>query len=104
MSSSSTEIDRPLSLDRSAAESSTENQPGVDFNKQQHEEHSAGGRVEQGGLPSDAESRRSSFARRFGDVMDNMQSNAFNAGRRLNDITGYSSIEKLKQGIQEQGM
>lgn len=35
--------------------------------------------------------------------MDNLQSNVFIAGQRLNDLTGYSGIETLKKEIEEQG-
>lgn len=35
--------------------------------------------------------------------MDNVQSNIFFAGQRLNDLTGYSGIEALKRDIEEQG-
>ncbi|KAL4950649.1 Mdm33 family-domain-containing protein [Aspergillus filifer] len=55
-----------------------------------------------GGLPSYLENRRSQFAKQFSTVMDNLQSNVFVAGQRLNDLTGYSSIEALKRSIQEQ--
>lgn len=55
-------------------------------------------------LPSETDSRRSDFARKFGDLMDKVQSNIFMAGRHLNDLTGYSAIEKLKQDILAQGM
>ena len=55
-------------------------------------------------LPSETDSRRSDFARKFGDLMDKVQSNIFIAGRHLNDLTGYSAIEKLKQDILTQGM
>ena len=34
--------------------------------------------------------------------MDNVQSNIFIAGQRLNDLTGYSGIETLKRDIEEQ--
>ncbi|MCJ1349406.1 sensitivity to high expression protein she9 [Peltigera leucophlebia] len=34
--------------------------------------------------------------------MDNVQSNIFFAGQRLNDLTGYSGIEALKRDIEEQ--
>jgi She9 / Mdm33 family. len=37
-------------------------------------------------------------------MMDNLQSNVFVAGQRLNDFTGYSEIEALKKEIQVQGM
>ena len=54
-------------------------------------------------LPSHEESRRSHLAKRFSHVMDNVQSNIFIAGQRLNDLTGYSGIEALKKEIEEQG-
>ncbi|KAL4928741.1 putative mitochondrion biogenesis protein (She9) [Aspergillus undulatus] len=57
---------------------------------------------ESGGLPSYIENRRSQFAKQFSTVMDNLQSNVFVAGQRLNDLTGYSSIEALKNNILEQ--
>lgn len=34
--------------------------------------------------------------------MDNIQSNIFTASRRLNDLTGYTGIERLKNSIDEQ--
>ena len=55
-------------------------------------------------LPSQEEGQRSNVARRFSHVMDNVQSNIFIAGQRLNDLTGYSGIEALKKEIEEQGM
>lgn len=57
-----------------------------------------------GGLPSYLESRRSKWSKQFTTVMDNVQSNVFVAGQRLNDLTGYSSIEALKNDIQLHGM
>ncbi|KAK2736731.1 sensitivity to high expression protein she9 [Myotisia sp. PD_48] len=51
------------------------------------------------GLPSQWESRRSDFFKKFGDVMDNLQGNIFVAGKHLNDLTGYSAIEKMKEEI-----
>ncbi|KAI9876464.1 MAG: sensitivity to high expression protein she9 [Pleopsidium flavum] len=53
-------------------------------------------------LPSQEEQRRSHIAKRFSHVMDNMQSNIFIAGKRLNDLTGYSGIEVMKKEIEEQ--
>ncbi|KAJ5342329.1 hypothetical protein N7541_011453 [Penicillium brevicompactum] len=53
-----------------------------------------------GGLPSYLESRRSKWSKQFDTAMDNLQSNVFVAGQRLNDLTGYSSIEALKNDIQ----
>ncbi|CRG84388.1 Sensitive to high expression protein 9 homolog, mitochondrial [Talaromyces islandicus] len=51
------------------------------------------------GLPSEAEGRRSQLSKKFTDMMDTLQSNVFTAGQRLNDLTGYSAIEQLKQDI-----
>lgn len=55
-------------------------------------------------LPSNLENRRSRYSKQFSGMMDNLQSNVFVAGQRLNDLTGYSSIETLKNEIQHQGM
>ncbi|PLB35207.1 putative mitochondrion biogenesis protein (She9) [Aspergillus candidus] len=59
-------------------------------------------RTHDGGLPSYMEDRRSQFAKQFSTMMDNLQSNVFVAGQRLNDLTGYSSIESLKRDIHTQ--
>ncbi|KAL3488880.1 Mdm33 family-domain-containing protein [Aspergillus germanicus] len=60
------------------------------------------GSTEAGGLPSYLENRRSQFSKQFTAMMDNLQSNVFVAGQRLNDLTGYTSIEALKRDIHEQ--
>jgi sensitive to high expression protein 9 len=54
-------------------------------------------------LPSQEEGRRSQTSKRFTALMDNLQSNIFTAGQRLNVLTGYSSIEQLKGDIKTQG-
>ena len=54
-------------------------------------------------LPSQEEGRRSHISKSFSHVMDNLQSNIFIAGQRLNDLTGYSGIEALKKDIEQQG-
>ena len=54
-------------------------------------------------LPSQAEDRRSHASKRFDHLMDGMQSKIFIAGQRLNDLTGYSGIESLKNDIEKQG-
>ena len=54
-------------------------------------------------LPSQEEGRRSKASKRFDHLMDNLQSNIFIAGQRLNDLTGYSGIEALKKDIELQG-
>ncbi|KAJ5279684.1 hypothetical protein N7478_005056 [Penicillium angulare] len=56
----------------------------------------------EGGLPSYLEGRRSRVSKQFTTMMDNIQSNVFVAGQRLNDLTGYSGIEALKNEIQHQ--
>ncbi|KAF3483071.1 sensitive to high expression protein 9 [Arthroderma uncinatum] len=53
-------------------------------------------------LPSQEERLRSNLSKKFEDLMDNMQSNIFVAGQHLNDLTGYTAIEKLKQEIRVQ--
>ena len=54
-------------------------------------------------LPSQKEGRRSHLSKRFSHLMDDLQSNIFIAGQRLNDLTGYSGIETLKKEIEQQG-
>lgn len=54
-------------------------------------------------LPSEDEGQRSNLSKKFSHLMDNVQSNIFFAGQRLNDLTGYSGIEALKRDIEEQG-
>jgi She9 / Mdm33 family. len=56
-----------------------------------------------GRLPSYLEDHRSQLSKRFTTLMDNLQSNIFIAGQRLNDLTGYSAIETLKRDILDQG-
>lgn len=60
--------------------------------------------LEEDTLPSDAERRRSQLSKKFTDLMDNIQGNVFIAGQKLNDLTGYSGIEKLKRDIETQGI
>jgi sensitive to high expression protein 9, mitochondrial len=58
---------------------------------------------EASGLPSEAEERRSQLSKQFTGLMDDFQSNIFIAGQRLNDLTGYSAIEKLRKDTEAQG-
>ncbi|KIW60132.1 hypothetical protein PV05_00373 [Exophiala xenobiotica] len=53
-------------------------------------------------LPSDFSGRYSQMRKRFSDFMDNFQTHVFVASRRLNDLTGYSGIEELKNEIEHQ--
>lgn len=50
-------------------------------------------------LPSAKEEKRSQLARRLEVYLDSLQDTIFTATRALNDVTGYSSIEKLKASI-----
>ncbi|PYI02870.1 mitochondrion biogenesis protein [Aspergillus sclerotiicarbonarius CBS 121057] len=70
--------------------------------REENRETSTEGKSESGGLPSYLENRRSQFSKQFSDMMDNLQSNVFVAGQRLNDLTGYSAIETLKKEIHRQ--
>lgn len=73
--------------------------------KQSSDEKNTGNGNSKGrGLPSYLENRRSRYSKQFTEMMDNLQSNVFVAGQRLNDLTGYSSIEALKKEIETQGM
>lgn len=50
-------------------------------------------------LPSSKEGRRSTVTKRLSHLMDHLQGNLFIASQRINDLTGYSGIEALKQRI-----
>ncbi|KUJ16139.1 uncharacterized protein LY89DRAFT_75528 [Mollisia scopiformis] len=50
-------------------------------------------------LPSAEEGRRLAISKRFSKVMDHLQGNIFVASQRINDLTGYSGIEALKERI-----
>ncbi|RKF57389.1 Sensitive to high expression protein 9-like protein, mitochondrial [Golovinomyces cichoracearum] len=50
-------------------------------------------------LPSDEAGRRHAVTKRFSHLMDRIQGNIFTASQRINDITGYSGIEILKDRI-----
>ncbi|KAI9857628.1 MAG: sensitivity to high expression protein she9 [Vezdaea acicularis] len=50
-------------------------------------------------LPSVAEHRRLRMSKRFTHIMDNLQTSLFTASQQINDLTGYSSIETLKNQI-----
>ncbi|KAK5078247.1 sensitivity to high expression protein she9 [Lithohypha guttulata] len=53
-------------------------------------------------LPSQIAAGYSHLRGRFVDFMDNFQTHIFTASKRLNDLTGYSSIEQLKRDIEAQ--
>ena len=69
----------------------------------QQEQHAIADSTTREDLPSKEENRRSPLSKRFSHLMDNLQSNVFLAGQRLNDLTGYSGIEALKRDIEAQG-
>lgn len=51
------------------------------------------------GLPSEEAGRRLAVTKKFSQLMDRLQGNIFTASQRINDITGYSGIEALKNQI-----
>ena len=53
-------------------------------------------------LPSQSESARSNLSKSLTARIDKLQTSILFAGKRLNDLTGYSGIEKLKQQIEQQ--
>lgn len=53
-------------------------------------------------LPSQVAARYSHMRSRVTSYMDNFQTHIFTASKRLNDLTGYSSIEALKRSIEDQ--
>jgi len=71
--------------------------------RREEESANANANAKSAGLPSYLESRRSQMSKQFSIMMDNLQSNVFVAGQRLNDLTGYSEIEALKKEIHIQG-
>ncbi|POS83437.1 hypothetical protein EPUL_005128 [Erysiphe pulchra] len=50
-------------------------------------------------LPSEEAGRRLAVTKKFSHLMDRLQGNIFTASQRINDITGYSGIEALKNQI-----
>ena len=53
-------------------------------------------------LPSHSNSNASHLRRRFSHFMDNYQTYLFSASRSLNDLTGYTGIEHIKNKITDQ--
>lgn len=53
-------------------------------------------------LPSQLANKYSRIRHDFNSFMDNFQTHIFTASKRLNDLTGYSSIERLKRDIEDQ--
>lgn len=51
------------------------------------------------GLPSERESHRKKWKRKLEFYLDSLQETIFTATRALNDVTGYSSIQKLRNSI-----
>ncbi|CAR28000.1 hypothetical protein ZYGR_0N04880 [Zygosaccharomyces rouxii] len=52
------------------------------------------------GLPSEREIYRRKWSRKLEFYLDSLQETIFTATRALNDVTGYSSIQKLRKSIQ----
>lgn len=55
-----------------------------------------------GRLPSQLEQRRWNISKRLEGAVDQLQWKVLTAGQRLNDLTGYSAIERLKEDISAQ--
>ncbi|KAI5806753.1 putative mitochondrion biogenesis protein [Peziza echinospora] len=53
-------------------------------------------------LPSATEKKRTEFSRKISAVMNDLQGALFVAGKRLNELTGYSGIEQMKKSIEAQ--
>ncbi|SCU88563.1 LAMI_0D10550g1_1 [Lachancea mirantina] len=53
-----------------------------------------------GGLPSERERKRRRWARKLEFYFDSLQETIFTATRALNDVTGYSAIQKLRKSIE----
>lgn len=53
-------------------------------------------------LPSEKEGKRTVAAKWMSDKLDQLQTTIFTAGKTLNDVTGYTAIEKLKDQIEAQ--
>lgn len=91
-------------VNRESQPDASEKAPLDQEEQARREEQSANAEgARRGGLPSYLESRRSQMSKQFSTMMDNLQSNVFVAGQRLNDLTGYSGIEALKKDIHIQG-
>lgn len=52
-------------------------------------------------LPSQKEKRKSEWSKKLTSSLESLQETILKATRVLNDVTGYSSIEKLKQSIEK---
>ncbi|CCH43679.1 Sensitive to high expression protein,mitochondrial [Wickerhamomyces ciferrii] len=52
------------------------------------------------GLPSERERKRKKWAKKLELYIDSLQETIFTATRALNDVTGYSSIQKLRESIE----
>ena len=55
-----------------------------------------------GGLPSQKARQQSEMAKKLAKYLDSVSDTIFTATRALNDVTGYSAIEKLKKSIEDQ--
>ncbi|KAG7662882.1 SHE9 [[Candida] subhashii] len=54
-----------------------------------------------GNLPSQMEKTRSKMSKKLEEYLDSIQGTILTATRALNDVTGYSAIEKLKKSIEK---
>ncbi|KAM3086240.1 sensitivity to high expression protein she9 [Clarireedia jacksonii] len=84
----------PITLPPSQSES--DHKPS-EINSAHHNDNHNGTSEEE--LPSASDSRRHAMTKRFSHLMDHLQGNIFLASQRINDLTGYSGIEALKERI-----
>lgn len=80
----------------------TDAQPAPDAAQEQKSQSSSQPPPWHAQLPSQLRTQYSYVRQNFNTFMDNFQTHIFTASKRLNDLTGYSSIERLKQDIEDQ--
>lgn len=86
----------------SKAQDATDTPPAPDPAPEQKPQSSAQPPPWHAQLPSQLRTQYSNVRHNFNSFMDNFQTHVFTASKRLNDLTGYSSIERLKRDIEEQ--
>lgn len=80
----------------------TDTKPAPDAAKEQTSQSGSHSPSWHAQLPSQLRTQYSNVRQNFNSFMDNFQTHVFTASKRLNDLTGYSSIERLKRDIEDQ--
>ena len=60
--------------------------------------------IDRSKLPSEQENKRLNVSKKMSTAMNDLQGALFVAGKRLNEVTGYSGIEQMKKVVGEQGI